>query len=133
MIHMNFGIYCNNLNKQNLEALTSVIKSLDRQKLNYSLNENLAIQAGMSSALSYKNKEDLLKKADLYYDWAYQLLVAKPETGLLTADTLEQLALKAESKLNLSRAAYLRGYAYGLLGKFEEALPQHRKELNLAM
>jgi signal transduction histidine kinase/DNA-binding response OmpR family regulator len=73
------------------------------------------------------------RQADSYYDWAYALITENPETGMLTADTLIMLAEKANNKKNLSRAAYLRGYAYTLLGKFEEALPFHRKELELAL
>lgn len=96
---------------------------------------NLYSQTELSDSLrqAFVSETDPLKKADFYYQWAYRLLEEKPETGLLTADTLEQLAKKAKSKFDLSRTEYLRGYAYTLLGKFEEALPHHRNELKLAM
>ncbi len=64
----------------------------------------------------YTIQFDPTKKADTYYDWAYALLNENPETGLLSADTLIGLAKKANSTKNRSRAEYLRGYAYTLLG-----------------
>ena len=82
---------------------------------------------------AFNLEKDPLKKADFYYEWAYLLLNDNPETGFATADTLEQLAEKAGSKKNLSRAEYLRGYAYTLEGKFQDALPHHRRELALAL
>ncbi len=82
---------------------------------------------------AYLSEKDLLKKADFYYEWAYLILLEKPETGHATADTLEQLAEKTNSEKNLSRAEYLRGYAFSLEGKFPEALPHHRRELQFAM
>ena len=78
-------------------------------------------------------EKDPLKKTSTYYEWAYLLLNENPETGLATADTLEQLAKEADSKKDLSRAEYLRGYGYILQGKFEDALPHHRRELALAL
>ncbi|MCF8247872.1 MAG: tetratricopeptide repeat protein [Saprospiraceae bacterium] len=82
---------------------------------------------------AYLSEKDFLKKADFYYEWAYLILLEKPETGHATADTLEQLAEKTNSEKNLSRAEYLRGYAFSLEGKFPEALPHHRRELQFAM
>lgn len=72
-------------------------------------------------------------KADYYYEWAYLLLRDRPETGIATADTLEQLARQANSKKGLSRAEYLRGMAYSEQGKYQDALPHHRRELEIAL
>ncbi len=92
-------------------------------------------QSSLADSLrqAYLTEKDLLKKADFYYEWAYLLVDEKPEAGPATADTLKQLARKAESKKNLSRAEYLRGYAFFLEGKFQDALPHHQQELAYAL
>lgn len=82
---------------------------------------------------AYEREKGLLQKADYYYEWAYLLLRDRPETGLATADTLEQLARQAKSKKGLSQAEYLRGMAYSEQGKYQDALPHHRRELETAL
>ncbi|MCB9081110.1 MAG: response regulator [Lewinellaceae bacterium] len=76
----------------------------------------------------YLSATDPQQKADYYYEWAYQWLTQKPETGLNTADTLEQLADRGDALKVRSRAAYLRGMSYSEQGKYAEALPFHRQE-----
>ncbi|MBI5917157.1 MAG: tetratricopeptide repeat protein [Bacteroidetes bacterium] len=86
---------------------------------------------------AYLAEKDPVKKADFYFQWADLMLKEKPETGLLTADTLEQLAKAvlpiAIGKKSLAKAAHLRGSSLYERGKYEEALPFHRQELAIAM
>lgn len=98
-------------------------------------SEELTAQKAPADSLRqlFNQEKDPVKKADFYYEWAYLLVNEKPETGQATADSLEQLAHKAESKKNLSRAEYLRGYAFFLEGKFQDALPHHQQELAYAL
>lgn len=82
---------------------------------------------------AFQQEKRPLEKAGLYYEWAYLRLQERPEAGLACADTLEQMAGKAGSRKGLARAEYLRGLAYTEQGKFQEALPHHRRELEIAM
>ncbi|MCB9341579.1 MAG: response regulator [Lewinellaceae bacterium] len=96
-----------------------------------SLNAQTTPADSLRHAFDLEN--DPLKKADTYYEWAYLLLNEKPETGLNTADTLEMLSKKGNYKKGMARASYLRGLAYTEEGKFLDALPHHRRELEIAL
>lgn len=96
------------------------------------INPNLNAQTSNkldSLHQTYLSERDPERKAESYYQWAYELLIQTPETGLKTADTLYQMAAEAKDERNLSRAEYLRGYSYTLQGRYKDALPHHRLEL----
>lgn len=61
---MKFGIYCNNFNTQNLEALEVLFDSLKELKEVYSINEKLADSLGITAGNTY-DRENLKEKADV--------------------------------------------------------------------
>ena len=81
----------------------------------------------------YHQTTDKNAQLNAYYDLAYAVLQNNPEKGITYSDTLEQLAKKARDLRGLSRAEYLKGYALEELGKFDDALPHHKKEVALAL
>jgi len=62
---MKFGIYCNNLSKQNLIAIEHIVQCLEVENLSFCFNESLKKALNINDANYYNNKNSLASQADI--------------------------------------------------------------------
>ncbi len=62
---MTFGIFCNNLSKQNLDAIQHIIRCLEGQNLTFSVNENLHNSLSLVDENYFTDRDSLDSQADV--------------------------------------------------------------------